>query len=81
MLSLTTCTLANGFVPTSFVEDDHAFMHVHLRGGKAYAVGRIHGLEHVVDEAADACVDLPHRLGDDVQAGVGVAQDLELGHE
>ena len=37
-------------------------------------------LEHVVDELADARVDLGDRLGDGVQARIGVAEDVQLGH-
>ena len=36
-------------------------------------------LEHVVDQVADALVDRGHRLGDGVQARVGVAKDRRAG--
>ena len=56
-------------------------MHVDLRRGQAHAFGLVHRLLHVVDEAADALVDRGHRAGDGVQARVGIAQDVQLGHE
>src|SRR5262249_37552811 len=40
---------------------------------------RIHGLEHVGDEAADALVDLADRLGYEPQAGVPQLGDLARG--
>ena len=55
-------------------------MHVDLRRREAHAFGGVHGVEHVVDQAADALVDLAHRLGDDVQAGIGVAKNGQMGH-
>ena len=62
------------------VDDDHALVHVDLRRGEADAFGGVHRLEHVVDELADALVDCRHRPGHCVQARIGVAKDVELGH-
>jgi hypothetical protein len=45
-----------------------------------YAADGVHGLEHVVGELAEAVVDFGHRLGDGVEAGIGVAENLESGH-
>ena len=62
------------------IDHDHALVHVDLRGGQARALGGVHGLEHVVDQLADAVVDLRHRLGDGVQARVGVTKNRKQGH-
>ena len=35
----------------------------------------VHGLGHVGDQLADFVVDLRHRCGDRVQAGIGVAEN------
>mmetsp|Transcript_49610 Transcript_49610/g.116521 ORF Transcript_49610/g.116521 Transcript_49610/m.116521 type:complete len:227 (+) Transcript_49610:181-861(+) len=63
------------------VDDDDALMHVHLRGRQPDAVGGVHGFQHVVDQLADAGVDLGHGLGDRVQPRVGIAKDGELSHD
>jgi hypothetical protein len=51
------------------VHHDHAFVHVDLGRGQAHALGVVHGLEHVVDQAADAIVDLPPRAWPRCAAG------------
>jgi hypothetical protein len=53
------------------VHHDHALVHVDLGGRQAHALGGVHGLEHVVDQLADAVVDGGHGLGHGVQAGSG----------
>jgi hypothetical protein len=62
------------------VDDDHAFVHVHLRGRQADALGFIHGLAHIRHQLAHARIDSSHRLGDGLQAGIGVAKNREQGH-
>ena len=39
------------------VGDQHALVHIDLRRGEADALGRVHRLEHVVDESRDSGVD------------------------
>jgi hypothetical protein len=62
------------------IDHDHALVHVDLRRREADAVGVEHRLEHVVDEAPDAVVDLRHGRGHAVQAVVGITQDVQQGH-
>jgi hypothetical protein len=62
------------------VHHDHAFVHIDLRRGQADAVSGVHAFEHVVDQRADALIDPRDGLGDGVQAWIGVAQDVKLGH-
>ena len=55
-------------------------MHVDLTGREADAIGLVHGLDHVVDQAADSVIDLRHRLGNGVQTGIRITKDGELRH-
>jgi hypothetical protein len=55
-------------------------VHVDLRGRKADAGRRVHGLGHVGDELADPVVDLVDGLGDLVQPLVGVMKNIEQSH-
>ena len=55
-------------------------MHIHLGGGQSHALGVIHGGVHVLDQLANAVIDLGDRLGDGVQAGVGIAKNGQNGH-
>ena len=58
------------------VDHDHALVHVDLRGGQADAGRVVHGLGHVGDQLLHARVENGDRLGDLVQARIGVAQDI-----
>jgi hypothetical protein len=42
---------------------------------QADAIGLVHGLDHVVDQAADSVIDLRHRLGNGVQTGVRILKN------
>ena len=53
----------------------------YLRGRKADAGGRIHGLGQVGDKLADALIHLLDRSGAGVQARIGIAQNRQKGHE
>jgi len=63
------------------VNDDNALVHIDLGRRQADAGRGVHGLGHVVDQFADALVYLLHRFGHGVQAGIGIAEDVKLGHE
>jgi len=63
------------------VDDNDAFVNVDLGGGQTDAVRGVHGLRHVVDQLADARIHRLHRLGDGVQARIGVMQNVESGHK
>jgi hypothetical protein len=63
------------------VDDDHALVDVDLGGGQPDAGRGVHRRGHVVDQFADARVDFLHRLGDGVEARIGVVQDIEYGHK
>ena len=62
------------------VDDDDPLVNVHLGRRQADAFGLVHRLGHVVDQAANALVDLRDRAGDGLQPWVGVAKDVETGH-
>lgn len=62
------------------VDDDQALVHVDLRGRQAGALGVVHGVEHVVDERAQAVVHGGDGRGHLVQARIGVAENGEQGH-
>ena len=62
------------------VDDDHAQVHVDLRGRETDAGRRIHGFGHVAHELPNAVVDLAHGLGDAVKAWVWIAEDDQYGH-
>ena len=51
-----------------------------LRSGQADAVGGVHGLEHVRDEAAQVVVELLHGLGAAVEHGLTGDDDGADGH-
>jgi hypothetical protein len=53
------------------VDHDHALVHVDLGRRQAHAFGGVHGLEHVVDEAADALVDAATGLATVCRRGSG----------
>jgi len=63
------------------IDNDDALVDVDLGRRQADSGGRVHGLGHVVDQFADARIDCGHRLGDGVQAGIGIMQDIESGHK
>jgi len=65
---------------THHVDDDDALVHVHLCGGQADAFGLVHGLEHVVDQLANAVVHDGHGLGHLVKAGIWKGEDGQQGH-
>ena len=65
------------------VDDHEALVHVDLGRGQADPGRRVHGLEHVVEQAlelrgGDAFAF--HRAGDVAQARVGKLEDREQGH-
>ena len=62
------------------VRHQHAQMDIHLRGGKANALGGVHGFQHVVQHAAQGIVHCPHWSSPAAQAGIGKMQDVEYGH-
>ena len=62
------------------VDDDHAFMHIDLAGGQAYAFGVVHGFQHVVHQSLDAGIDHRDGTGHGVQLGVGVAKNRKKSH-
>jgi hypothetical protein len=55
-------------------------VHVHLRGRQTDAFLGVHGLEHVIDQAAHAFIDEGHRLRHGAQARVGVFEDRQQCH-
>jgi hypothetical protein len=63
------------------VDDDDALVNVDLGGGESDAGGSVHGFGHVLDQLADAGIHRLHRLGDGMQALIGVVQDIEFGHK
>ena len=62
------------------VDDDHPARIVDLDRGQTDTRCLVHGLEHVVDQAAHAIVDRRHRLGDVAQTRVGEVQNIEDRH-
>ena len=62
------------------VDHDDAFVHIHLRRSQADAIGVIHGCEHVVEHSAYAVVHGFNRLGDLVQAWVGITKNRKNCH-
>src|SRR5262249_38651445 len=63
-----------------YVDDDDALVDVHLRGRKTDPGGRIHRLEHVVDELGELHVELRDPLSSGAQSRVGVFEDGSEGH-
>ena len=55
-------------------------MHVHLGGGEADPIGRVHGFEHVVRQATHGVVDDGDRFGLLPQSRVRILQNYELCH-
>ena len=53
------------------VDHQQALVHVDLRGRQADAGRGVHGLEHVVDQLAQRCVDLLDGLGAGAQSRIG----------
>ena len=51
-----------------------------LDGGETDAGRVVHGLQHVVHEAAEIVVDALHRRTLQAQLAVGQGDDVELGH-
>ena len=62
------------------LDGDDPLVNVDLGRREADTIGPVHGLEHVVDQAADPLVDGRDRTRDLVQARIGVAKDVELTH-
>ena len=62
------------------VHDRQAQRDAHLGGGQAHPRRRVHGLEHVVDQALELGIEALHRPGLLPQARVGVLQDGQEGH-
>ena len=63
------------------MDDCHAKGYPNLVGGQADALGVVHRLDHVVDELADAAVDvldLPRLLSEDGMGRVYQWQDGQL---
>ena len=59
------------------VHHHHALVHVYLRGGQADAFCFVHGFGHVGHQLFDAPVHPFYRFGHQVQAGVGIAQNVQ----
>ena len=62
------------------IEHQQALVHVHLGGRKPDALGRIHGLEHVVRQATHRVIDDGDGLGLLPQSRVRILQNYELCH-
>jgi hypothetical protein len=63
------------------VDHDDLLGNVDLGCGEPYAGGGVHGLSHVLDQLSRRGVDFLYPLGRDVEARVGVLEDLENGHK
>ena len=59
---------------------DHALGNADLNRGQADARSLVHRLEHVIDELADAAIDLFDRLGEQPQSLVGKFNNLAHRH-
>jgi len=69
------------FLGFGHVDGDHALVHVHLGRGQADARRVVHGIRHVGHQLAQALgTEFGNRLGNLVQARVGIAEDVEKGH-
>src|SRR5262245_38171110 len=67
-------------VPVGDVDHDDLLVHVDLGGREADARRRVHGFGHVGDELLQALVEHGDRRSDLVEAGVGVAEDVQNRH-
>jgi len=62
------------------VHHDEPDVAVDLRGRQAHAIRGVHQRRHFIGERADLVGHVGHRLGNGVQAWIGVTENLELGH-
>ena len=63
------------------IHHHHALVYIDLSGSQAYAIGFVHGVEHIVHECADGVVHGLYRAGDGVQLGIGIHQNGKQGHK
>ena len=62
------------------IDDDQPFVNIHLCRCQANAIGFVHGFQHVGNQGANAVIHRLDRLGDGVQARVGITEDGEQSH-
>ena len=71
---------SGSIAPLAQVEYQHALGDVDLGRCQADARGGVHGLEHVVDEGPQRCVDLCDGLRTIAQSRIGKFQNLKQCH-
>jgi hypothetical protein len=71
---------ARGFFFPIQIHHQNALGHADLDRRKANAVGRIHRLDHVIDERADIRIDFHDGFRNDFQARIGRGKDGAYAH-
>ena len=62
------------------VDDEHAFVNVHLRRGEPHAWRRVHGFGQIADQLADVGRHRRHRGCNFFETRIGVFEDRKQGH-
>ena len=58
------------------IHHNNALVNIDLRGGQAYTLGMLHGVEHICDQTLDLVVNCGDRLGYGAQPGVGEFENI-----